>query len=133
MPIRINFLDGGAGIEFVVTGTLTGAEILAANRQVYTRENLLRLKYKVIDRTACAKYLVTSKEIENIAEQDRAAAAINRDITIIIVAADDLQFGMTRMWQVFIEDIGFHSEIFADRAAADAYIAERFSSPAKPR
>lgn len=126
MPIKINFLQNGAGIEFVSSGIVTGEEIVAANRKIYNRENLGRLKYKVIDRTNCTEYRVTAEDIAQIAEQDRQAAQINADLTIVLIAPTDLQYGMTRMWQAYIDDIGFTSKVFSIRSEANAYLAEKF-------
>jgi|GEM_PF-6325078 len=55
MPVQSNFLEEGIGVEFITSGVLTGEEIIAANQELYTRENLLRLRYKVIDRTSCTR------------------------------------------------------------------------------
>jgi len=122
MPVKINFLENGAGIEFISSGTVTGKEIIEANDKIYTPENLSRLKYKIIDRTTCTEYLVTNEEMKTIAKQDIQASKINNNITILLVSPTKLQYGMTRMWQVFSDESGFKSEIFENRESADAYI-----------
>lgn len=122
MPVQINFLDNGIGIEFISSGVVTGEEIIEANKKVYNDKNLIRLKYKIIDRTNCTDYRVSTEEMEIIAEQDRIASKINRNITILLVSPTDLQYGMTRMWQAYTGTTGFTSEIFKDRASADEYL-----------
>lgn len=129
MPVQINNLQDGIGIEFISSGVVTGKEIIEANRKIYTRENLLRLKYKIIDRSTCTDYRVTPEEIRLIADQDIEASKINKNIVIVLVSSTPLQYGMTRMWQVHAEDIGFQSKIFKDRESADEYINELFNKP----
>ena len=126
MPVTTNFLENGAGIEFMSSGIVTGKEIIEANRKIYTPENLSRLKYKIIDRTTCKKYLVTSEEMKTIANQDVQASKINRNITIVLVTSTKLQYGMTRMWQVYIDKTGWNSEIFNNRENANVYINKTF-------
>lgn len=122
MPIRINYLHGGAVVEYISSGVVTGLEIIEANKKLYQRNNIIRLKYKLIDRSTCTAYRVTREEMKLIAAQDEAASKINRDITVLLVAPTDLQYGMTRMWQMLVEETGFRSEIFQDRESADAWL-----------
>lgn len=128
MPVTINIRHDGSVIEFIASGVVTGKEIVEANEKIYTREHLLRLRFKIIDRSACTDYDVTTQEMETIARQDLEASKINRNITVLLVSSTDLQFGMTRMWQALTENTGFRSEILRDRESADQYINARFLS-----
>jgi len=131
MPVQINNLQDGIGIEFISSGVVTGKEIIEANKKIYTTENLLRLKYKIIDRSTCTDYRVTPGEIKIIANQDIEASKINKNIVIVLVSPTALQYGMTRMWQVHAENIGLQSKIFKDRESASEYINELFKKPNK--
>jgi len=126
MPVKINILHNGTGIEFISSGTVTGKEIIEANKKIYTPEYLSRLKYKIIDRTTCTEYRVTIEEMLIIADQDIEASKINKKITIILVSPTQLQFGMTRMWQALSAETGFKSEIFKNRESADDYMNKTF-------
>lgn len=131
MPVEINIIDNGMGIEFISSGVVTGKEIIEANRKIYNQEHLERLKYKIVDRSDCTDYQVTSHDIEVIADQDMMASEINKDITVLLVAPTELQFGMTRMWQTLSDESGFESIIFKDRPSANKYLKEKFSNPDK--
>ncbi|MEW6674293.1 MAG: hypothetical protein AB1427_21575, partial [Thermodesulfobacteriota bacterium] len=128
MPVKINMIDGGMGIEFISSGVVTGKEIIEANKKIYTREYLERLKYKIIDRSECTEYQVTTKEMRIIADQDIEASKINKHITILLISPTVLQYGMTRMWQVLSEETGFESIIFKDRPSANEYINKKFKA-----
>lgn len=131
MPVQINIIQGGIGIEFISSGVVTGQEIIEANNKIYTRENLLSLKYKIIDRSNCTDYQVTAEEIKSIAAQDIEASKINNNIVILLISPTALQYGMTRMWQMHVEATGFRSEIFKNRDSANEYIKKIFNKPHK--
>lgn len=126
MPVKINILENGTGIEFIASGIVTGKEIIAANKKIYTAEHLSGLKYKIIDRTACTDYLVTTEEMQDIADQDLQASKTNNKITIVLVSPTPLQYGMTRMWQLLSDETQWKSEIFKTRKDADEYINKAF-------
>lgn len=122
MPVEINIINNGKGVVFISSGTVKGSEIIEANEKVYSPELLLNLEYKIIDRTTCTEYLVTTEEMETISSQDIEASKINNNITVLLVSSTDLQFGMTRMWQALSESTGWHSEIFKTREEANIYM-----------
>ena len=124
MPVQINFLDDGEGIKFVSSGIVTGEEVIEANKKIYTREKPLRMKYEIIDRTGCTEYRVSSKDVQIMADQDRMAATINPNFLIAVVSTTDLQYGVTRMWQAYIEDLDIKTMAFRDRKSAEQWIQE---------
>jgi hypothetical protein len=125
MPVQINFIEGGLGIEFISSGIVTGSEIIQSNEKIYTREILPRLKYKIIDRTNCTEYNVTTKDIQIIASQDRKASQINPNIIIAIISTTPLQHGMSRMWEAYVDETGFQMELFKDRGSADKWLRKK--------
>jgi hypothetical protein len=125
MPVQINFIEDGLGIEFISSGIVTGSEIIQANEKIYTGEILSRLRYKIIDRTNCTEYNVTTKDIQIIASQDRKASQINPNIIIAIISTTPLQYGMSRMWEAYVDETGFQMEIFKDRGSADKWLRKK--------
>jgi hypothetical protein len=125
MPVQISFIEGGLGIEFISSGIVTGSEIIQANEKIYTREILPRLKYKIIDRTNCTEYNVTTQDIQIIASQDRKASQINPNIIIALISTTPLQHGMSRMWEAYVDETGFQMAIFKDRKSADKWLRNK--------
>jgi hypothetical protein len=78
MPVQINIIEDGLGIEFISSGMVTGSEIIQANETIYTCEILPSLRYKIVDRTNCTEYNVTTKDIQIIASQDGRASKLIR-------------------------------------------------------
>ena len=128
MPIEIKYIDGGIGIEFIGSGVVTGADIIAANKEIYRNENFSRQRYKIVDRTNCTEYRVSNEEIRIIAEQDKAASKTNPNIIVSLISTTDLQYGLSRMYQAYVGDSGFLTEIFRDRKSAEEWIEEQLKT-----
>lgn len=131
MAIQINYLDDGIGIEIVASEIVTGDEIISAHEEIYNEENLKKQKYQIIDRTQCTEYRVSSEEVKKIAELDKAAAKSNPNIIIALVAPTTLQYGISRMWQAFVEESCFLTQIFRDRESADKWIEKQLGNPGR--
>ena len=129
MPIELKYVNDVAGVEFVCTGRVTGAEIIEANNSVYRHEGFVKLKYQLIDRTDCTDYQVSNAEIEQIARQDLEAAKINPNMIVVFVATTDLQYGLTRMYQAHVGNLGFETELFRDRSRAIQWLEDRPTIP----
>jgi len=133
MPIQIKYIDGGIGVEFIGSGVVTGADIIAANKEIYRNENFSRQRYQIVDRTKCTEYRVSHEEIRIIAEQDKAASKTNPNIIVSLISTTDLQYGLSRMYQAYVGDSGFLTEIFRDRKSAEEWIEEQLKIGYKAR
>ena len=122
MTIQINYLGNGTGIEIIASGIVTGEEVIEAHKEIYNKGNLRKQKYQIIDRSHCTEYQITSEEVEKIAGIDNKASEVNPNIIIALISPTSLQFGMSRMWQAYIEDDRFVTKIFQDRKSADEWI-----------
>ena len=126
MPIKINYIKDGVGVEFVLSGRVTGAKIIEANNKIYsTTEKILKQKYQIIDRTRCTEYHINAEEIKVIAEQDKEAAKHNPNIIMVFVATNALQFGASRMWQEYVGESGFLTKIFRNHKSADEWLEQQ--------
>jgi hypothetical protein len=67
-------------------GQVTGSEILAAVAKTHGHENFDTLSYVINDFRECTELRVSPVEIEEVAAIDNAAAAINPNIRIAVVA-----------------------------------------------
>jgi len=133
MTIDINYLDNGIGVEFNVSGTVTGKQVIEANKEIYNSDNLSRLKYKIVDRSNCTEYLVKPEEIQIIAGQEKEAAKVNPNFIIALISSSTLQYAMSRMWQLYIEanESGFKTAVFKDRKSAETWIKEQLKKSGK--
>lgn len=125
MPIQIKYINDGIGVEFMCSGIVTGADIIATNKEIYRNENFSRQRYQIVDKTKCAEYKVNNEEIRIMAEQDKAAAKTNPNVIIAFISPSPLQYGLSRMYQAYVGDNGFLTEIFRDRKSAEEWIEEQ--------
>ena len=73
-------------------------EIKEINNDIYrSPENILKIKYQLWDLTAVSEVLVPNADITVFSNQDDAAAKINPNMIIAIVANSDLIYGLSRM------------------------------------
>ncbi len=122
MTIKINRIDDGIGIEIVATGSVTGEEIIEAHQEIYSTENLKRQKYQIIDRTECTEYIVSNEEVKEIAAIDTLASKTNPEIIIAVISSTDLQFGISRVWQAYVEESNFLTQVFRDKVEAKKWL-----------
>jgi hypothetical protein len=124
MPIRVSYIDGGINFEVVAFGIVTGDDFIRANREIYSSpRKLLQLKFKIVDQTECTDYRVSGSDVRMMANQEREASILNRDLIIAVVSRTDLQYGISRMWQSYLDGTGLATAIFRDRESADVWVA----------
>ena len=125
MPVKVNILEAGRGVEILATGVVYGYEILEANEEIFNNENLGNIQYHLIDKSACTKYNVTINDILNITEFDRLFAQSNPNIIMAIVESKAPRFSMTTLWQVIVKKYDFRNNSFKDREAALEWIKKQ--------
>ena len=124
MPIGIRFIEHN-GILCKGKGDITGIEIIDANKKIYkTPESIGEIKYQIVDFSDIESVEVSSPDIQKIAAQDAFAAKINPRMLIAVVGQDDIVFGLARMWQAYMDQPSFKTQIFRTIAEAEKWIAD---------
>jgi len=131
IPIGITYLDDGAGVVFTGSGVVTGAEIRAANAEIFSRDLAARpYQYCLFDANGLTGMNVSADGVRAIAGQDISAARQMPVVVVAIYANSDLSFGLARMWESLVAQSGWTTGVFRDRAAAVAWlkkeVADRF-------
>ena len=106
---------------------VTGVELIDAITTVFKDERYQTLKYWIGDRTGCTEFLVDSKHAKSIAELNKKESLRNPGLLLALVAPKDLEFGMSRMYQIFAEDALFETVVFRSRDAADEWIRSKLA------
>jgi hypothetical protein len=69
---------------------------------------------------------ISSDEIRSVVEQNKRIAAVSYPGVIIAVAAPrDLGYGLSRMWEILMDQIGWETMTFRSRSEADDWIRLR--------
>lgn len=128
MPIKVKYLDNGIGFIFIGEGLITGDDIINSNKIIFShRERMKKYKYGLVDYSNIAQFNVSSSEIEIIASQDKKASNYIPDGVLAVIAQKDLEFGVSRMWAMIVENSGVQWEtmVFRSRQDGEAWIKER--------
>ena len=110
-------------IVFRATGAVTGADIIEANRWLYTefQDNDVA-KFQLWDFSTATQIVVDIEMNPVMAEQDKQAVQKLSRLVIACVAPGDLIFGLTRMLQAFADNEAIQSHVFRDLVSAENWI-----------
>lgn len=126
MPISTAFTRDGAGLLRTVQGTVTGADFVAAETALLSeQQTIAKLRYALLDFGDATEFSATADEVRLIAKRDAELAALNSQVAVAIIAPRDVQFGMSRMWEVFVDGSGWETAVFRDSASAVAWLYQR--------
>jgi len=127
MPIEIKLLHGGIGVLYECNGALTGKDLIDANNRILTFDGeIKKLRYGLIDETAINDIDISESEMLTIAAQDEKIASLVPDGAIVaIIAKSAFAFGLSRLWESFIEHTGWETMTFRDRLMAESWIREK--------
>lgn len=124
MAFEVKFIDGGEGLVFIASGKAHASELIAINREIYSEAYLMKQKYQLVDLTGAEEIEVDERDIKQLADMDKEAAAINPEIKIAVVAPGDLEYGLARMWLAHVDEGELESRVFRTREEADRWIEE---------
>ena len=113
MAYKIQYKNDFSTVIVTYSGNVTDDDLLGAYSDVVISEKqLVKLKYTISDFSETDQYLITSECIKEQAEMAVGVSNINPNITVIIIAPQDMAFGSGRMWIVYADEAGWNVQIF---------------------
>lgn len=128
MPIKVRYLDNGIGVSLIGEGKIVGDDIIKANRKIFaSAEKMKKYKYGLVDYSRITEIDVSASEVDKIAAQDKKASEFIPEAVLAIAAKKDLEFGLTRMWEIIVENSGLPWEtmVFRDINKAEKWIKQK--------
>jgi hypothetical protein len=127
MPIQLEFTDDGAGVIYRCKGALGLQHFSIANdRLLASPDRIRKLKYILADTASMEAQVFSPSEMDGIVWQDRQIASYAvSGLLVAVVAERNVVFGLARMWEAFIEGIGWETRIFPSIAEAQSWIRTR--------
>ena len=127
MAITISDPDGGLGDIIRAEGDISGADLVAGLKEHLAQDpaKFRRYRYSLSDYTAATRIDLPSSSVKTIARYCREASRINTDAVVTIVASRDFAYGLSRMWEAWLEDTDWETMSFRTRA-------ETASPPSRP-
>lgn len=127
MPIRLEFLHEGRGVTYRCEGVVALQHLLDANNRLLVSPGRMRkLKYAIVDATVMEPQYISPSEMDGIVWQDRQIAAyVPPGFLVAVVAKQSAVFGLARMWEAFVEGIGWEITILSSLEEAQNWIRTR--------
>ncbi len=127
MPIQLEFVHDGLGVIYRCKGTLGLQHFSVANDQLLAAPDRIRkLKYAVIDAALMEPTFFSPSEMDGIVLQDlQIASCAAPGLLVALVAEQNVVFALARMWEAFIEGIGWETKIFPSLAEAQDWVRIR--------
>ncbi len=127
MPIEIQYRIKGIGVEMIGKGRVTGKEICDTLNEIYSSELFSRQKYQIWNLTDIKDLDFPRNDFDRMVQLDSKASQTNPNIVIAVVGEQDLTFGISRMWETYLEfeETGFETKTFRKREDADAWISNK--------
>ena len=127
MPIQLEFRDEGRGVIFRCEGVLALHHFSDANNRLLVSPGRMRkLKYAIVDAALMEPQYFSPSEMDGIVWQDRQIASyVAPGFLVAVVAKQSAVFGLARMWEAFVEGIGWEIGIFPSLAEAQDWIRTR--------
>jgi hypothetical protein len=109
MPINIEGRQDGVGVIYNCHGDMTIDDFFQAGIGFLAfPEGIKKLRYCVIDLTSVGAMHINSDDIRIVVEQNKRIAATAQPGALLAVASPgDLGFGLSRIWEVLVEQIGW--------------------------
>lgn len=129
MTVTLNFSSDGKRVDILCSGRLTGGDLDAVNRELYSGEHKGDLRLQLLDLSAVEELDVTSEETKALARQDVSASATSPGMAIVIIADEDLAFGLSRMWEAFTATGDLRTAVVRTRREAERWIRDNVTLP----
>ena len=128
MPIEINYIENNNGVILDYSGDVTGDELISVVMKIFDNDNFTSLKYWISDRSNCTKYDVGTSHANTIASLTEINYLKNPNLLVALVSPTDVEYGMSRMYQILSEDEGFNTMVFHNRSEADEWISSELNN-----
>src|SRR5439155_10347189 len=127
MPISIEGRQDGAGVIYHCHGDMTIDDFFQAGIGFLAfPEEIKKWRYAIIDLTSVGAMKINSDDIRTVVEQNKRITSLAHPGPLLAVASPkDLGFGLSRIWEVLMEQIGWETMTFRSRAVAEAWTRQR--------
>ncbi len=128
MPIKVLEVAGGLGVALVCSGDIAGADFINATRELLTweKDRLAKLILAFVDQSSATTFAVQSSDLDILASLDlRLAELVSPGMLVAVTAPQDLQFGMSRMWQALAQRTSWEVIVVRDDEEAIGWLRDR--------
>ena len=121
MPYQMHYTSTGADVRF--SGVTTGEEIVRAKASALSHRYAGPLRFLLFDLGGAERLDIPTAAVREVAREDREYAETHPPIAIAVIAPHDLEYGLSRMWQAFVDDSPIESNVTRTRPEAIRWLA----------
>jgi hypothetical protein len=120
-------LRSRSGVVFAFQGMVTRKEMEEAKLALLAQSTeLMNLMFAIVDHTDAVLDDLSTADLLDLAKLDQKLARHTPAGMVVAVAvARDLEYGLARMWQAFIDGSGWETGVFRSRPEAEHWVRER--------
>jgi len=123
MPYKMVVESEGRGILVTWQGIVSGEDILAANEEMYAKNERRQFRYQIWDFLEAVHLDISEDQILSAAYQDRHAAASNPNQIVALVGTGSFFTGADRRYHIYAKVwSGFESKTFLTMSEAREWI-----------
>ena len=122
MPHKVTYTHD-AGVVTEYEGEVTGDEVIEIHRGIVDDPSFELLRYYISDGTGRTRAAVSADQARVMAGISKSASKLNPNLLVAMVRPEDVDFGMSRMYQSLLEDSDFRIGVFRTRAEAGDWVA----------
>lgn len=128
MPYELIYKEAEGIVITNYSGVLTDEEFReCAEKKFSSIHEIENYRYSISDFSELTEFEVSTSSVIDNAANSKIALETNSRGFMAVVVADDLLFGMGRMWEAYTESNPDRVRIFKSRVDADAWIAEKLA------
>jgi len=128
MPYITELTEDCRGIVHVGTGLVTGEDLIEATRMASQLvQNTENFQFEFIDLSEVSEVHITEQQLEEIAKEERIAAAYRPRAIVAIVAPVDTVFAIAQQWQQKVEDLDWRTLIARSRPEALRWLRDQLA------
>lgn len=128
MAHTIEFTPNAA--ELCFTGLVTGQELIDAKDRFFGHAFEPVAAYVLCDFSEGEKFDIPSSDVDRLVEQDRAEIARHPKLLEVVIAPQNLVYGLARMWQAKVNSVRPHTAVVRSRDEAMEWLKAAGLRPA---
>lgn len=135
MELRLELVDAGRGIRLTTEGIVPGNLIVRAHRAILEDhlDRFADVRYWFSDHSRLRALEIDAEDAREVAWIGRNLARANPGLVVANLASGDLEYGVVRMWQAHVDDLGWRARTSRDETQLLAWMRELLGPDIDPR
>jgi hypothetical protein len=110
------------GAELCFTDFVSGQELLDAKDEFFRHPFDSAARYVLCDFSEASKFDIPTSDVDRLVEQDRAEISRHPHLLEVVIAPQNLVYGLARMWQAKVNMVRPHTAVVRQLDEAVAWL-----------